>query len=140
MVSKPINAKKDLVEICKELLSKEYKIFDNDVENVWETLVPHINKLTWLIQDYFPDYMSNEFKKTRSYSNKIGNRKEILTEISKIKKWRNHLGELIKDILMMTKEFLLKSKINLNDFSKSISKIIDDYEIDCFGGVLKTNV
>lgn len=138
VITKPVKNENDLVAICKEMLAREYKIFDDDVEKVWEVLVPYINKLTWLIQDYFPDYMSSEFRQMRSNSNKKESRQEILTKIIGIKKWRAQIGELIKNILLATKECLSKNEVNVGEFSRGIARIIDEYEIECFGDILKT--
>ena len=44
---------------------REYSIYDKDVDAVWEAVVPWINKLTWLIQEYIPDYISECFRRLR---------------------------------------------------------------------------
>lgn len=137
VVQKKIHNSEDIFRLSKELIAKEYTIYDKDVQEVWEAVVPYINKLTWLIQEYFPDYMSDSFRDSRAKDKKNG-RSEMLHKIQTIKQWRNNLGDLIHELLQIMKEELLQDTVDINQLHINLKKAMDDYEIKHLGFCLKS--
>lgn len=127
IITKPIKELKDVLVYCKELISKEYKIIDEDVERIWETVIPYINKLTWLIQEYFPDLLSVDFRSIRGGQQK--DKKELLKSISSIKLWRSQLKLLIKDVLLIMKKYLQEYDVlTFDSLDKDLSTMMRSYE------------
>lgn len=127
VITRPILEQKDIVTLCRELLSRDYQIVDAAVQKAWETVIPYINKLTWLIQEYFPDYLSSSFQSVRGGMQ--GDKKELLKTISSVKLWRSQLKLLIKEILLTIKNYLLEDNERMADsLDKELSGLVRSYE------------
>lgn len=137
VIKKPVKVKEDIYELSKELIAREYKVYDDEVDQVWEAVVPYINKLTWLIQEYFPDYLSENVRELRS-NHLNTSRAEILNKIASIKKWRNNLSELIKRFLLIMKVHLLKENLCIEEFKKELLNATQEYELEYLGYPLET--
>jgi hypothetical protein len=127
IIAKPIKEQKDIIVFCKELISREYQMIDENVEKIWETVIPYINKLTWLIQEYFPDHLSVYFRSVRG--GKPGEKRELLKTISAVKRWRSQLKLLIKDILLIMKKYLQEdSLLSVDSLDRDLAMLMRNYE------------
>ena len=126
IISQRIQNQCEIKALCKELISKEYSIEDKCVDAVWEGVILQINKLTWLIEDFFPEYVSERYLKYDKDDK--NNKEEFFSLVHSIKGWRRNLDSLIYELLLCMKKNLLSNNSDMSNIKSQFENIVFLYE------------
>lgn len=126
-----------LLKFCRNMSSHDYRLQDTRMQTSWDILMDEINRLTWLVEDVFPDYLDSLRKKSREKKDKRDALESYSDLIKRSRGWRNELGRLSLTLMYTCIDWMEKGS-NERELQGALKEEVIKYEREYFRRDLNT--
>jgi anaerobic magnesium-protoporphyrin IX monomethyl ester cyclase len=126
-----------LYEYIRRMSSRPYTIKSRQVAVMWDALVRHTDRLTFLVDDVIPGTLRALRSSSAAGPTSTLDRRSYLRFVSELRQWRRHLGDLALDLLKASVRLAGELDPDALDtplrYHQTFSDLIRQYEMKYFG-------
>lgn len=134
-----------LYEHIRRVSSRPYKIKSPQISVMWDALVEHTDRLSYLVDEVIPGVLrvwrTSLTSSDLPRAEKASIRDSYLEFVKQLRRWRKDMGDLSLDLLKtcvaLAGELDPADPQTTNKYHEAFNKLIHDFELNCFGCTLE---